>query len=267
MLGGSLWIQGMPLEAGELFDGAVEAARLAGNVQNLAWNLSNRSFAALAAGDLDVALAAAEESFELEECMEPGPFSALSAAVLASVMLETGQAGRSVELLLTRAGGEELRLIGGGWRARFLELLTRGLLAAGRHAGAERAAGAAQACADTVALPSAAAMANLAAAVLALDVGQPATAAERALAAASAFESVAALFDAARARELAGRALALAGDRNRAALELELAATAFGSFGARCGTVTRQSASCESSAGTSIAERARASPAEPASSR
>ena len=109
MLGGSLCFQGRPLEAGELFDGAVEAARLAGNVQSLAWNLFNRSFAALLAGDLGVALAAAEESVELEEDMEPGPLSALSAAVLASALLETGQAGRSVELLLTRAGGEEHR--------------------------------------------------------------------------------------------------------------------------------------------------------------
>jgi DNA-binding NarL/FixJ family response regulator len=232
ILGGSLCFQGRPLEAGELFDGAVEAARLAGNVQSLAWNLFNRSFAALVAGDLDVALAAAEESVELEEGMEPGPLPALSAAVLASALLETGQAGRSVELLLTRAGGEELRLIGGGGRARFLEVLTRALLATGRRADAERAATAAQACADAVALPSAAAMASLAAAALALDAAQPATAAERALAAAAALESVAAHFDAARARQLAGRALARAGDRDRAALELDLAAAAFDSFGA-----------------------------------
>src|SRR5215470_791164 len=46
MLGGSLWVQGRPLEAGELLDEAVEAARLAGNIQSLAWNLFNRSFAA-----------------------------------------------------------------------------------------------------------------------------------------------------------------------------------------------------------------------------
>jgi ATP/maltotriose-dependent transcriptional regulator MalT len=232
MLGGSLCFQGRPLEAGELFDGAVEAARLAGNVQSLAWNLFNRSFAALVAGDLDVALATAEESVELEDDMEPGPLSALAAAVLASALLETGQAGRSVELLLTRAGGEELRLIGGGGRARFLEVLTRALLATGRQADAGRAAAAAQACADAVMLPSAAAMASLAAAALALDAGQPAAAAERALAAAAALESIAALFDAARARELAGRALARAGDRDRAALELDLAAAAFDSFGA-----------------------------------
>jgi DNA-binding CsgD family transcriptional regulator len=231
MLGGSLWVQGRPLEAGELFDGAVEAARLAGNVQSLAWNLFNRSFAALVAGDLDLALATAEESFQLEEELEPGPLSAMAAAVLASALLEAGLAERSIDLLLTHAGGEELPLIGGGWRARFLELLTRALLATDRRADAERAAAAAQSCAEAVALPSAAAMASLAAAALALDAGEPTAAAERALAAAVALESVVALFDAARARELAGQAFARAGDRDRACRELELAAAAFDSFG------------------------------------
>jgi DNA-binding CsgD family transcriptional regulator len=226
-----LWIQGRPLEAGELFDGAVEAARLVGNTQSLAWNLFNRSYAALAAGNIDLALTAAEESFELTDDMEPGVLSALSAAVLASALLEAGQADRTVELLATRTGGKDLRLIGGGWRARFLEVLTRALLATGRLADAERTAAAAQARADTVALPSATAMASLAAAALALNARRPAAAAEQALAAATALESVAALFDAARARELAGRALAQAGDRDRAARELELAAAAFGSFG------------------------------------
>jgi DNA-binding CsgD family transcriptional regulator/tetratricopeptide (TPR) repeat protein len=231
MLGGSLSVRGRPLEAGELLDGAVEAARLAGNVQSLAWNLLNRAFAALVAGDLEVALATAEESFELEEGMEPGPLSAIAAAVLGSALFETGQAERSVELLLTRAGGYELPLIAGGWRARFLELLTRALLSLGRRTDAERAAASAQACADAVALPSAAAMASLAAAALALDAGEPATAAERALAAAASLEGVSALWDAARARELAGRALAQAGDREGATVQLELAAAAFGSFG------------------------------------
>lgn len=232
MLGVSLWVQGRPLEAGELFDGAVEAARLAGNTQSLAWNLFNRSLAALAAADLDVALATAEESFGLEEVMEPGPISGGAAATLASVLLETGQAYRSVDILLTRVGGGELRLIGGSWRARFLEVLTRALLATGRGAEAERAAAAAQACADGVALPTATGSASLAAAALALDAGDPTIAAARALAAAEVFEAVAAFWDAARARELAGRALARAGDRDRAALQLELAAAAFHSFGA-----------------------------------
>jgi DNA-binding NarL/FixJ family response regulator len=149
----------------------------------------------------------------------------------AYALLETGQTERSVEVFLTKAGGEELRLVGGAWRARYLEALTRALLATGRRAQAKRAARAAQACAAEVALPSATAMASLARAAVSLDSGRPTSAAKQALAAAATFESVAALFDAARARELAGRALAEAGERDRAVLELEHAAAAFDSFG------------------------------------
>jgi DNA-binding NarL/FixJ family response regulator len=213
-------------------DGAVEAARLSDNVQNLAWTLFNRSFAALATGDLDVALATAEESVELEEAMEPGPIRTATAVTLACALLEAGQADRSVDVWLTRVGGAEgLRVIGGGWRARFLEVLTRALLATGRRADAALATAATQACADEVSLPTATGMANLTAAAVALDADETVTAVERALAAAAAFEPAGALWDAARARELAGRALARAGDSDRAAHELELAATAFDSFG------------------------------------
>ena len=231
MLGTSLWVQGRPLDAEELLDGAVEAARLVDNVHSLAWTLFNRSLAALAAGDIDVALATAQESHDLEEGMAQGAVSAGAAAVLASALLEAGQPDRSIDLLLTGVGGEELRLMGGGWRAWFLEVLTRALLSTGRQVEAERAAASAQACADEVALPSAAAMASIAAAAIALHAGQPTIAAERALAAAAALESVAALWDAARARALAGRAFARAGERDRAVLELERAAAAFESFG------------------------------------
>jgi DNA-binding CsgD family transcriptional regulator len=192
--------------------------------------LFNRSLAALAAGQLDLALSTGEESLELMESMEPGPSSAFAAAALASALLETGNVNRSVDLLLTREGGEMLPWIGGGWRARFLEVLTRGLLVLGRRSDAERAAVAAQVCADEVALPSALAMANIAAAALALDRNEPATAAERAVAAVAELESVSAWFDAARARVLAGKAFAQAGDRIRAASELGLAAAAFDSF-------------------------------------
>jgi DNA-binding NarL/FixJ family response regulator len=231
MLGGSLWVQGKPREAGTLFDAAVEAARLAGNAQSLAWMLLNRSIAALVVGDLDVALSTAEESVEIEADLERGVISGTAAAVLATALLEAGEAERAVEVMLTQAGGEEIRLIGGAWRARFLEVLTRALLATGSRSGAERAAAAAHACAVAVALPSAHGMAGLAAAALALDDGDPATAAERALAAADAFESVAAVWDAARGRALAGRALAQTGERDSAAHQLELSAAAFDSFG------------------------------------
>ena len=134
-------------------------------------------------------------------------------------------------MLVEFAGGNELRLIGGGWRARYLELLTRSFLAAGRRDEAEHAAAAAQACAEAVGLPMAGAMAALAAAALDLDGGEPSAAAERALSAAAALEEVGNVFDAATSRLLAGRALAEAGERDRAAAELELAAAAFESFG------------------------------------
>jgi DNA-binding NarL/FixJ family response regulator/tetratricopeptide (TPR) repeat protein len=231
MLGGSLWVPGRPLEAEEFFEGAVEAARLTDNNQSLAWTLFNHSYAALVAGKIDIALATAEESFELTEVMEPGILPALAGAVFASALLEAGQVGRSVEVLIARAGGEELPLLGGGWRARFLELLTRSLIAIGRRADAQRAVAAAELCADAVGLPSAQAMAKMAAAELALEMGDASAAAEQALAAAAALESIAALVVAARAGELAGRAFARADDRKRATHEFERAAAAFESFG------------------------------------
>jgi DNA-binding CsgD family transcriptional regulator len=231
MLGGSLWVQGRMAESGEVLDGAIAAARLADNIQGLAWNLFNRSYAAFAAGEIELALTTAEEAFDLMKGLDHGPVSAHAAVALAYALLETGDPNRSVELLLTFAGGDELRLIGGGWRARYLELLTRALLAAGRREEAERAANAAQECADAVDLPMAGAMARLAAAALALDAGDAAGAAERALGAAAALDAVGDMFDAALSRMLAGRALAQAGEPGGAAVELERAAAAFDSFG------------------------------------
>ena len=181
------------------------------NPQGLAWNLFNRSYAAFAAGDIDLALATAKEAFELAQELDHGPVPAHAAVALAYARFETGHPERCAELLVEFAGGNELRLIGGGWRARYLELLTRSLLAAGRRDEAEHAAAAAQACAEAVGLPMAGAMAALAAAALDLDGGEPAAAAERALSAAAALEEVGNVFDAATSRLLAGRALAAGG--------------------------------------------------------
>jgi ATP/maltotriose-dependent transcriptional regulator MalT len=231
MLGGSLWVRGRMAEAGEVLDGAIAAARLVDNPQGLAWNLFNRSYAAFAAGDIDLALATAKEAFDLAQQLDPGPVPAHAAVALAYARFETGHAERCAELLVEFAGGNELRLIGGGWRARYLELLTRAFLEAGRRGDAEHAAAAAHACAKAVGLPMAGAMSALAAAALDLDDGKPAAAAERALSAAAALEQIGNVFDAATSRLLAGRALAQAGAPEQAAAELELAASAFESFG------------------------------------
>src|SRR5215471_17867409 len=131
------YVRGKLAEAAELLDGAIEAARLLGSPPALAGNLFNRSVVALATGELDIALATAEESIELTRDLDEGFVTAWAAARLAGVLIETGQPDRAIELLLGRAGGEELALIPVSWRANCLELLTRCWLALDRPSEAE----------------------------------------------------------------------------------------------------------------------------------
>ena len=114
MLGTALWVQGRVAEAGEVFDGAIETARLAGNVQGLAWSLFNRSFAALAAGDVELALATAQESVDLASTLDESVITGHAAWALAAALLETGRADEAADLLMTSTGGEELHGDPGG---------------------------------------------------------------------------------------------------------------------------------------------------------
>ena len=231
MLGTALWMEGRMAESAEVIDGAVEAARLVDNMQGVAWNLFNRAFGALAAGDVELALATAEESIDIVKDLDDSILLGHASFVRAAALCEDGRAEQAADLLVGSVGGEELRVIPGGWRAVALELLTRCQLAAGRRAEAERAAAAAAACADEVGLPMAAAMSALAHAALDLDASKPARAAGRALEAADMLDGAGAAFYAAMAAALAGRALAQAGEPDRATAELERAAAAFDSFG------------------------------------
>ncbi|HEU4355910.1 MAG TPA: AAA family ATPase [Actinomycetota bacterium] len=226
------YVRGKLAEAAELLDGVIEAGRLLGSPPALAGNLFNRSSVALAAGDLDIALATAEEGVEQTRDLDEGFVSAWAAARLAAVLCETGEPDRAAELLLDRAGGEGLTLIPGGWRAYFLELLTRCWLALDRGGEAERAAGLAQVTAADVQRPLATAWADRATAAVALSAGDPARAVERALASADAAQEVGAPIEEALSRTLAGRALAEAGERDRAVAELRRAASTFDACGA-----------------------------------
>jgi ATP/maltotriose-dependent transcriptional regulator MalT len=227
------YVRGKLAEAAELLDGAIEAARLLGSPPALAGNLFNRSVVALAAGDLDIALATAHESAELSRHLDEGFVTAWAAARLAAVLLDTGQPDQAVELLLGGAGGEGLTLIPGGWRAYCLELLTRCWLALNRPAEAWRAAARAETMAADVQLPLAAAWASRAVAAVALDAGDAALAAERALASADAADAAGAPIEAALSRTIAGRALAATGDRDHAVAELQRAAAALDACVAR----------------------------------
>jgi ATP/maltotriose-dependent transcriptional regulator MalT len=226
------YVRGRLAEASELLDGAIEAARLLGSPPALAGNLFNRSVVAVAVGDLDVALATAEEAVELARDLDVGFVTAWAAVRLASVLLETGQPEQAVDLLIGRVGGEELTLIPGGWRAYSLELLTRCWLALDRRSEAESAAALAQVTAAALRLPLAAAWADRASAAVALHAGEPADASERALASALAADEAGAPIEAGLSRTLAGRALAQAGQGEAAVAELRRAAAAFETCGA-----------------------------------
>jgi ATP/maltotriose-dependent transcriptional regulator MalT len=226
------YVRGKLAEAAELLDGVIEAGRWLGSPPALAGNLFNRSAVALATGDLDLALAAAEESVELTRGLDEGFVSAWAAARLAAVRCETGDPDGAVELLLGRVGGEELELIPGSWRACWLELLTRCWLALDRPEEARRAADRAEATATMVRLPLACAWADRAAAAVALHTGDVECATRRALASAETADRVGAPIESALSRVLAGRALAEADEIDRAVNELRCAAASFEACGA-----------------------------------
>jgi ATP/maltotriose-dependent transcriptional regulator MalT len=219
-------------EAAALLDAAIEAARIPGYAEVLSWSLMTRSLAATGAGDTRSALECAKESIEIAQQLKVAPLAPRCGAALAAALLAAGDAPGGAEVLTRSAGGAALPLLAGPGRVQALELLTRCRLAAGRADEAARAAAEADASAERLGLRFPRAMADRAAAAVALDAGDAATAAERALAAATAAEAVGGIVEGALSRILAGRALAQAGERGRAAAELELAADALEACGA-----------------------------------
>jgi ATP/maltotriose-dependent transcriptional regulator MalT len=231
ILGQVKLLRGQLAEASEMLDNAVEGARLSGNVQALAGNLAQRSFTAVAAGDVDIALDTAKEDVELTQGLDQSLVCAAGVA-LATALLETGDPARAVDALVQSSGGEELVLIPGVWRVRSLELLTRCWLALGRREEAERAAAQVEAAAADLKLRVAHSMADRAVAAVALEAGDADIAADRALASAGLADQVGMPVEAALSRTLAGRALAQAGQPERAVAELQHAAAELHACGA-----------------------------------
>jgi len=219
-------------ESAELLDGAIEGARLAHNDQTLAWYIFNRAFIAALVGDLDDALATAQEGVELTRPLGASFVSAYAAVAHAVALWGAGEHARGVEVA-TGVAGPQLEQLPGEWRAYFLEHLARAWLALGRRPEAERAVAAADAVAETTGLRLAVALARRAAAALALDAGEPQVAAARALESAALADALGMRLDAGLARALAGRALAQAGDRDAAVAALQRAAAELDACGAR----------------------------------
>jgi DNA-binding CsgD family transcriptional regulator len=228
-----LHTSGRIVEAADLTDEAVEAARLSRNAEALGWNLLSRGYVAVAAGDLELALSSAQESVDVTRDLDDSLVSTYASWAFASALLEIGESERAIEVLLEAAGGPELPGIPQPWRTHCFELLTRSWLAFGRPIEAQEAAISAASTAERVGLDASIAMAERSAAAVALARGDPVTAAERALAAAARCDGAGARVDAARSRTLAGRSLAAAGEQDRAVAELELAARELSACGAR----------------------------------
>lgn len=230
-------MRGRLREAVEVFDVAIETARVAGNAQGLAWNLFGRSMAASMIGDGATALATARESMETLRGIQRSFPSTGSGQALAYARLADGDAAGAEEALLDAGGGEALPRIPGAWRSAALELLTRTRLALDRREDAARSAAEAQAWAERLGLQSAAGMADRAAAALMLAAASrtagaprpadPAEAARLALRSAAAFDACGAPVQAAFSRLLAGQAFAAAHAVEQAAAELERAAAQF----------------------------------------
>jgi len=220
--------------AAEIHETAVEVARLSGHSQGLAWNLIGRSLTSTAAGDIDTALATAEEAVDVVEDEDMSFPAMWVRAGLATALVDAGDFPRATELLLSGGGGEELPRVPPGWRASLFELLTRCALGLGDIAqareAAERSAGAGSRLGGTLRLPTV--WADRAAAAVVLAEGDASAAAEHALHSATLAGEVGAPVEEATSRMLAGRALAQAGERDRAAAEFTSAGATFEACGA-----------------------------------
>ena len=232
ILGVTWMFRGHLLPALDPLEGNVEAARLSSNVQAMCWSLYGLSQVAIAAGDIERGLSAAQEAVDIGDDGKPTHHVAYAALTLALGHLLTGKPDRGLGILERASGGPDIPLVADSWRAYFLELLTRCRLALGQREAAQRAATLADASANEVGLPLARALADRATAAVAFDAGDLQSAAELSLRSADTAETVGTPIEAALSRTLAGRALAAAGERDRAKQELQRAAAALDSVGA-----------------------------------
>jgi DNA-binding NarL/FixJ family response regulator len=219
--------RGMLPDAAEVLDTAVEISRLSGNPTAATWSLSGRAFVAAAAGDIDTALAAAQDGVDVVDSRGETLTSVWAAYALATALLPAGDPARAAAVLVHATGGDDLPLLPAIPRVGACELLTNCLLALGRRDRAGQAASTAESCANALGLPGVRAIADRAAAAVALDAGDADNAARLALRSATAADAIGAVIEAATSRVLAGRALAETGDREQAAAQLQSAATVF----------------------------------------
>jgi DNA-binding CsgD family transcriptional regulator len=242
MLGTALWVRGRVQESGEVLDGAIEAARLTGNVQAIAWNLFNRCEAHLAGGEIRAALDAATESAALLDTLDDSAVSAAGSGSLLSALAESDQPERALEVVRTLCGGLDAPLIGGTWRVHRLEIVTRCLVATGDLVEAARVATLAQELATSFGLLMPTGMACLALGSVALACGDSPAAVVHGRHAVAALDEVGMVGETGRAWLFTGRALGAAGQVDEASTTFERAIEIFSEIGntRRCGEIDQE---------------------------
>jgi len=211
----ALGLLGRITEAVEAADQAEQAARITGNDQAVQWALWMRAWVLLERGDLDAALASAQESVALAERLDDSALVTIGQAVLGAVLVAHGN----------HQGGRELLAryeIDPGWMCRWTPPLVEADLALGDIEAAEAHATRASTLAEEVGLAGARAAAGRAQALVALHHGDSPRAAKLAQEAAADAEHIGGALDATRARLIAARALA-GTDREAAIGELTAA--------------------------------------------
>jgi ATP/maltotriose-dependent transcriptional regulator MalT len=226
-LANALYSTGRLADAAEVLESAAESARMSGNVQALWWALLSRGHVALFAGDLEAAQRFIEEGGAVGRAAGEPVIGVWSGTMLGAVLVEAGDSERAERLLTESTGGEGMPAMPAGWRAHWLEYLTRARLATGDVAGALRTARNARAVADATGLPLARLGADRAEADVALAAGEPDRAADLALSSAAVARELGCRLDEAFARTLAGEAFMSVGDSERAIEELQTAAGLF----------------------------------------
>lgn len=213
---------------------AVESAQLVGHEQVLALALLDRIASAIAAGNLELALAAGEEAHHLTNRLGRSPASVVVGFLFGEALLAAGDANRSVAVALDGLGDPDVTSFAVPGRCNTWSLLARAEVARGRFDEAEEWLGRLDALLpfiEPLALPVW--QTEHARASLLLAAGDADGAARAALLAVEAADRIHARIEAGRARTLAGRALGLVGRRDEAIARLEEACRALGSCGAR----------------------------------
>jgi DNA-binding NarL/FixJ family response regulator len=227
----ALETRGFLAEAAETADGAVEAARLAGNRQLIGFALVANALTAAALGDTERARAAGDEAVALLDGLDDSVLTRATHAHLGVMWSDIGEVDRC--LAAFRAVGlPEFPSIEPGRRSWMYTALARAELIRGDRGAAQAWVERGEQIVGGLGLPLAEAWVLHARAAIALEAGDHEAAAALALDAAARAESVDAPLPAARCRTLAGVALAAAGRRDEGVAELTRAESELSQLGA-----------------------------------